>query len=99
MDVILDWHSIGNEVTGYGWVACWFDEQWQPAMFLSGGNRYTPWGKFAVLQLRSTRCTRRHGRCDPDSAHFSHFRDGRFPQAGRNGRFGVWAGLWSDVEC
>jgi hypothetical protein len=38
---------------GIGWVACWFDEQWQPAMLLPGGNEYTSWGKFATLELKS----------------------------------------------
>ena len=40
---------------GIGWVACWFDEQWQPAMLLPGGNGYTDWGKFATLELKNTR--------------------------------------------
>jgi hypothetical protein len=40
---------------GIGWVACWFDEQWQPAMLLPGGNGYTDWGKFATLELKKTR--------------------------------------------
>jgi hypothetical protein len=40
---------------GIGWVACWFDEQWQPAMLLPGGNGYTDWGKFAALELKNTR--------------------------------------------
>ena len=40
---------------GIGWVACWFDEQWQPAMLLPAGNGYTSWGKFATLELKNTR--------------------------------------------
>jgi hypothetical protein len=40
---------------GIGWVACWFDEQWQPAMLLPDGKEYTSWGKFAMLELKNTR--------------------------------------------
>ena len=36
---------------GIGWVACWFDEQWQPAILLPDGRGYTPWGSFAIRQL------------------------------------------------
>jgi len=40
---------------GIGWVACWYDEQWQPAMLLPGGKGYTPWGKFAAGELKDAR--------------------------------------------
>jgi endoglucanase len=40
---------------GVGWVACWFDEQWQPAMLLPGASGYTSWGKFAARELRRSR--------------------------------------------
>jgi endoglucanase len=38
-----------------GWVACWFDEQWQPAMLLPDGKGYTRWGNFAAIQLKNRR--------------------------------------------
>jgi hypothetical protein len=37
---------------GVGWVACWFDDEWQPAMLLPGGHGYTPWGELATLELK-----------------------------------------------
>ena len=40
---------------GISWVACWFDDQWPPAMFLPGGNGLTSWGKFATEQLKNNR--------------------------------------------
>jgi hypothetical protein len=40
---------------GIGWVASFFDDQWQPAMLLPSGKRYTSWGKYAVLKLKSIR--------------------------------------------
>ena len=42
---------------GIGWVACWFDEQWQPAMLLKGGSGFTTWGKYALRELKSGRST------------------------------------------
>ena len=39
---------------GVGWVACWFDDEWQPAMLLPGGHGHTPWGEFATLELKRT---------------------------------------------
>jgi endoglucanase len=40
---------------GIGWVACWFDAQWQPAMLLPAGQGYTRWGSFAAGELRKAR--------------------------------------------
>jgi endoglucanase len=40
---------------GIGWVACWFDDQWQPAMLLPGDRGYTSWGKFAAIELKKSR--------------------------------------------
>lgn len=40
---------------GIGWVACWFDEQWQPAMLLASSHGYTSWGKYAILKLNHGR--------------------------------------------
>lgn len=37
---------------GIGWVACWYDAQWQPAMLLPGGHGYTSWGEFAAQKLK-----------------------------------------------
>jgi endoglucanase len=36
---------------GVGWVACWYDAEWQPAMLLPGGSGQTTWGKFAAQEL------------------------------------------------
>ncbi len=35
---------------GLGWVACWWDDAWRPAMLTSDGSR-TAWGRFAVQLL------------------------------------------------
>jgi hypothetical protein len=40
---------------GIGWVACWFDDRWQPAMLLPGGSGFTRWGKFATAELKNSR--------------------------------------------
>jgi hypothetical protein len=40
---------------GIGWVACWFDEKWQPAMLLPDGRGYTIWGRFATLELKGAK--------------------------------------------
>ena len=40
----LDQHKIG-------WVACWYDDEWKPAMFEAGFDQLTPFGKFVLQQL------------------------------------------------
>ncbi|MGE5222328.1 MAG: glycoside hydrolase family 5 protein [Omnitrophica WOR_2 bacterium] len=54
----------GNQ-TGYGdplmaytqahqvsWIACWFDDQWEPPLFTKGYAGYTRYGQFVLEQLR-----------------------------------------------
>ena len=36
---------------GIGWVACWYDDEWKPAMFAEGFDELTPFAKFALDQL------------------------------------------------
>ena len=38
---------------GIGWVACWYDNEWEPAMFLKGNKGYTRWGEFINRELNS----------------------------------------------
>jgi endoglucanase len=40
---------------GIGWVACWYDDEWQPAMLAKGGTRYTRNGEFIATELRRGR--------------------------------------------
>ncbi|MGE5464853.1 MAG: glycoside hydrolase family 5 protein, partial [Syntrophothermus sp.] len=35
-----------------GWVACWYDDQWLPAMFTDGRQGYTRYGEFVLQQLQ-----------------------------------------------
>jgi endoglucanase len=39
---------------GIGWVACWYDDQWQPAMFEKGTRRLTKHGAFVLEALNSS---------------------------------------------
>lgn len=41
----LDEHKIG-------WVACWYDDKWMPAMFTEGWKGYTHNGDFIIRELR-----------------------------------------------
>lgn len=41
----LDQHEIG-------WVACWYDDEWKPAMFEKGFEKLTPFGEFVLINLR-----------------------------------------------
>lgn len=36
---------------GTGWVACWYDDQWKPAMFAAGFEQLTPLGEFVLDRL------------------------------------------------
>lgn len=36
---------------GIGWVACWYDDEWQPAMFEQAFKRPTPFGRFVLQRL------------------------------------------------
>ena len=36
---------------GIGWVACWYDDEWKPAMFESGFEQLTPFGEFVLGKL------------------------------------------------
>ncbi len=38
------------QARGVGWVACWYDETWNPVMFGAGGEP-TPWGAFVLDAL------------------------------------------------
>ena len=40
----LDAHDIG-------WVACWYDAEWKPAMFQKGNENFTPFGQFVLQRL------------------------------------------------
>lgn len=31
-----------------GWIGAWYDNEWEPAMLLSGTDKYTKWGSFVV---------------------------------------------------
>lgn len=39
------------EQRGIGWVACWYDDEWKPAMFEAGFEKLTPFGEFVLGQL------------------------------------------------
>lgn len=39
---------------GIGWVACWYDDEWGPAMFEDGFEHLTPFGEFVLLQLSAS---------------------------------------------
>jgi hypothetical protein len=34
-----------------GWVACWYDDEWEPPMFSEGRASYTQYGEFVLQQL------------------------------------------------
>jgi endoglucanase len=36
---------------GIGWVACWYDDDWQPTIFAAGNESLTHFGKFVLAQL------------------------------------------------
>jgi len=36
---------------GIGWVACWWDETWEPPMIAPGGTGWTRFGQFVLRQL------------------------------------------------
>ncbi len=36
---------------GIGWVACWYDDEWKPAMFEAGFEGLTPFGEFVLHRL------------------------------------------------
>jgi len=35
-----------------GWVACWYDDDWLPAMFERGFSGLTDYGKFVKAKLQ-----------------------------------------------
>jgi endoglucanase len=35
-----------------GWVACWYDDKWEPAMFTESWKGYTRYGEFVMQQLK-----------------------------------------------
>lgn len=35
-----------------GWIACWYDDTWEPPMFFSNKEELTDWGKFVMEILR-----------------------------------------------
>lgn len=36
---------------GIGWVACWYDDEWKPAMFEADFEELTPFGEFVLRRL------------------------------------------------
>lgn len=38
-----------------GWVACWYDDTWEPPMFQEGNKDYTSFGEFVIKQLSSNK--------------------------------------------
>jgi endoglucanase len=36
---------------GIGWVACWYDDDWQPPMWVDGNRNLTHFGEFVLAQL------------------------------------------------
>jgi endoglucanase len=53
-----DQTTYGEPFLGYlnarniGWVACWYDDQWEPAMFTENWMSYTRYGEFVIQQLK-----------------------------------------------
>ncbi len=39
------------DLRGIGWVACWYDDEWKPAMFEKGLQQPTPFGQFVLQRL------------------------------------------------
>lgn len=37
---------------GIGWVACWYDDEWKPAMFEKGLEKLTRFGEFVLCSMR-----------------------------------------------
>jgi aryl-phospho-beta-D-glucosidase BglC (GH1 family) len=58
--LVGDQDSYGASFLNYlhekniGWVACWYDDQWQPPMFTEGREGYTSYGEFVIGQLKNT---------------------------------------------
>jgi hypothetical protein len=42
------------EEKGVGWIACWFDETWEPQIFHEDFKSYTSYGRFVMRKLRGT---------------------------------------------
>ena len=55
--LVGDEDSYGNELLEYleqkniGWVACWFDDTWEPQMFKKGSQEYNNYGRFVAKKL------------------------------------------------
>lgn len=58
--LIGDQETYGNPLMDYlrenniGWVACWYDNKWEPQMFTKNFKNYTNYGKFVLDQLKSS---------------------------------------------
>ena len=39
------------DLRGIGWVACWYDDEWKPAMFEGGIGQSTPFAIFVLQRL------------------------------------------------
>ena len=35
-----------------GWVACWYDDEWESPLFQAGWKSGTRWGEFVLAQLK-----------------------------------------------
>jgi hypothetical protein len=50
-------HGYGEPLISYldergiGWVACWYDDEWKPAMFEPGFETLNPFGEFVLDKL------------------------------------------------
>ncbi len=40
------------EVRDIGWIACWYDDEWLPPMFMEGWEGYTKSGEFIIKELK-----------------------------------------------
>lgn len=40
------------EENGIGWIACWYDDGWEPPMFLDERTELTDWGQFVMELLK-----------------------------------------------
>lgn len=49
--------SYGEPLLSYleahdiGWIACWYDDEWLPAMFKAGSSELNAYGKFVEARL------------------------------------------------
>ncbi|QTA37905.1 glycoside hydrolase family 5 protein [Thermosipho ferrireducens] len=58
--LIGDENSYGKVLMEYlvknniGWIACWYDDKWEPQMFTKKFKGYTDYGKFVLNQLKKS---------------------------------------------